>query len=62
MSIPSPRTPLGEPTDADRERARNRLSAIHGREVRGGLAVELLAAEYAAAFRAGYEAGRRVSA
>lgn len=58
---PAPAVPLGDPTPADRERACTRLSTVHGREVRGGLAVDLLAAEYAACYCDGYAAGQRAA-
>jgi hypothetical protein len=60
--IPAPRTPIGQPTPADRARACDRLSTVHGREVRGGFAVDQLAADYAACYAAGYDAGQRATA
>jgi hypothetical protein len=60
--IPAPRIPVGEPTPADRARACERLSTVHGRQVSGGWAVDQLAVEYALCFAAGYEAGQREQA
>jgi hypothetical protein len=57
--VPSPRIPVGQPTPADRARACDRLSTVHGRQVSGGFAVDQLAAEYAACYRDGFEAGQR---
>ena len=58
--IPAPRTPVGEPTDADRERAATRLSIAQGRHVwPGSFAASELAREYAQARLEGYEQAQR---
>lgn len=62
MSVPSPRPAYDEVTEGHRARARDRLSQVLGREVRGGMAVEWLAADYALCTAEGWDAHQRTEA